>query len=378
MNDYAHKQTDKLIEEMEKKIREEYQQAVKEAQEKLDDYLRRYEIKSNIWLAKVESGERTLEQYQQWQHGQMLSGYRWEAMKDQLAKDLNRSNEIARAIVSGYSAEVYALNHNYAIYRIEKQINAMTSLTMFSRESVERIIRDNPELLPPPTKSTREMFERFDAYKAGKPIKATAAEKRAFKKLIAKGKDVRWQKGQIQSVATQAVLQGESIPNIAKRIANTMGDVNHKSTIRYARTAMTGVQNAGRMDAYHEAEDMGVKLERQWVATLDMRTRHEHRILDGMTVKVDEPFKVGGVEIMFPGDPACSDGSLIWNCRCRTISVVKGFPHDLTRRSTKKLDGMSYEEWQKSKSEQPHGIKKQEEIGNAMRQRYIKELYSSG
>lgn len=379
MTDYAHNQTDAALAEMEKKVAETYRQAVTETEAKLKDYLRRYEIKNEKWLEMVENGEKTLGEYKAWQNGQMFGGYRWEALKSQLAEDLHNSNEIARKIVAGYTADVYAINHNYAVYHIEKQINAMTSLTIYSRETVERVLRDNPELLPPPTENTRKMFERFDAYKAGKKLKESSpAEKRAFKKLIAKGKDVRWQKGQIQSVAMQSVLQGESIPDISKRIARTMGEVNHKSTIRYARTAMTGVQNAGRQDAYREAADMGVKLDRQWIAILDMRTRHEHRILDGQTAKIDEPFKVEGEEIMFPGDPACADPGLIWNCRCTTISVVKGFPHDLTRRSTQKLDGMTYDEWVESKVERHDRITKQEEIAGAMRHRYIKELYSNG
>lgn len=376
--DYAHDETDRILKEMEEKVGDVYRQAQEEMQAKLDDYLRRYEIKNEIWLQKVESGERTLEEYKAWQHGQMIAGYRWEAMKDQLATDLNNSNKVARRIVSGYSAGVYALNHNYAIYQIEKQINAMTTLTMYSTEAVERIIRENPELLPPPTQKTRDMFSRFDRYAAGVVDGITEKEQKAFKQLIADGKDIRWQKGQIQSVATQAVLQGESIPNIAKRIARTMGEVNHKSTIRYARTAMTGVQAAGRQDAYREATDIGIDLERQWVATLDMRTRHEHRFLDGMTAKVDEPFEVYGDEIMFPGDPACPNPALIWNCRCRTIAVVEGFPHDLSRRSTKKLDGMSYDEWKESKVERPQPITRQEEIGESMRRRYIKEYYDGG
>ena len=41
------------------------------------------------------------------------------------------------------------------------------------------------------------------------------------------------------------------------------------SAIRTARTATTAAQNAGRMDSYHAAEGMGIKLKKEWLATLD-------------------------------------------------------------------------------------------------------------
>ena len=47
---------------------------------------------------------------------------------------------------------------------------------------------------------------------------------------------------------------------------------------------------------------MGIKLKREWVATLDGRTRHAHAMLDGQKAEIGKPFKVDGYDIMFPGD----------------------------------------------------------------------------
>ena len=55
------------------------------------------------------------------------------------------------------------------------------------------------------------------------------------------------------------------------------------SAIRTARTATTAAQNAGRMDSYHAAKGMGIKLKKEWLATLDGRTRHAHAILFWMS-----------------------------------------------------------------------------------------------
>ena len=285
--DPGHVETDKLLAEMEKKVSRVYREAVKDTEAKLADYMRRLEIKDEKWRAMVASGEKTAKEYQQWRTGQIMTGHRWKDMRDALAADYHNANMLSRSIVNGYMPEVYAINHNFATYQIEKAARVDTSYTLYSRESVERILRDDPEILPPP----------------GKRMKAS----------IAAGKDIAWQEGQIQSVTLQGILQGESIPNLSKRIAQTMGETNHASTIRYARTAVTGAQNAGRMDAYKRAEGMGIDVQKTWVATLDGRTRHEHRMLDRQTKPVDEPFEVEGYEIMFPGDPS-AEGFLIWNC----------------------------------------------------------------
>ena len=89
--------------------------------------------------------------------------------------------------------------------------------------------------------------------------------------------------------------------------------MNKASAIRTARTAVTGAQNAGRMDSYVAAEKMGIKVRKEWLATIDGRTRHSHAMLDGQTVDIDKPFKVDGEEIMFPGDTS-APGYLVYNC----------------------------------------------------------------
>lgn len=348
MSDYAHEQTDELIAELEKKIAREYRKAVKEAQEKLDDYLRRFEIKDEKWQLMVARGEKTAEEYKKWREAQIMTGKNWENMRDRLAASYHNANVIARGIITGEMPTAYALNMNYATYLIEKQGRVDTGFTLYTPESVERILRDNPDLLPAP----------------GRNMKAR----------IAAGKDIAWQAGQIQSVTLQSIVQGESIPHMAQRIARTMGETNHASTIRYARTAMTGAQNAGRQDAYKRAEALGVKMKRRWIATLDNRTRHEHRRLDGQERDVDEPFTVDGYEIMYPGDPS-AEGFLVWNCRCSTRAVVSGWDRKSgALRSDEAIGGKGYEKWREEHS-QPDRITKQEEIGEAMKWKTINELY---
>lgn len=374
MRDIGHEETDKLIEQLEKKITREYSQAEKELQAKLDDYFRRFQIKDQSWQKMVANGEKTAEDYKNWRISQMMVGDRWKAMQETIAEDLHNANALARGMIAGDMPIAFAANANWATYQIEHDAKVNTGFTLYNRDSVATLLKYEPELLKPPGTQMQRTFDEWDAYRAGKSVDLTPEKQAAFDKLIAEGKDVRWQKGQIQSVTLQSILQGESIPNMTKRIAQTLGEINHKSTIRYARTAMTSAQEQGRAHAYQRAEDMGVDLNREWRAVFDMRTRHAHRQLDGQLRGTDEPFEVDGEEIMFPGDPT-APGYLIYNCRCRTTAAVKGWDKQSRQlRSDEAVGGMSYEEWLKGHSiSRP--IDTQEKIGETMRQKTIRDLY---
>ena len=45
---------------------------------------------------------------------------------------------------------------------------------------------------------------------------------------------------------------------------------------------------------------MGVDLTIEWSATLDNRTRHDHRLLHSQRREVDEPFEVDNIKILYP------------------------------------------------------------------------------
>ena len=315
--DDGHYITELILRETEADVTRVYRQATEEMQKKVEDYFRKYQVKDLIKRDQLLKGEITQADYNYWKTGQLMIGKRWEEMRDSLAQDLHNANDLARSTVLGHMPDVYATNHNYGTFQVEKESLVDTSYTLYDRQTVERLIREQPDVLPAPGKQMREK--------------------------IAANKDIAWQKGQIQSVTMQSILQGESIPNMAKRICNTLNEKNRKATVRYARTATTAAENAGRIDSYKRAEDMGIDLEQEWLATLDGRTRHEHRQLDGQHVPVGEPFKVGGTEIRYPGDPS-APGYLVWNCRCTLVPRLKNLDQSDAPRNSR-LGSMTYEEW---------------------------------
>jgi SPP1 gp7 family putative phage head morphogenesis protein len=360
-SDIGNRETEQKLKELEKKIRDEYTKATKELEAKTKDYLEKFEKKDSIrkdYLAKqydeylngkisFNDYKAMQEEYKQWRIGQVAVGKRWEEMRNTMAEDLTETYSKARGMIEGYMPEVYALNHNYATFQVEKSSLVNTSYSLYDAHTVERLIKENPRLLP--------------NYKFGSVT---------YERM--RQKNLRWNQQRITSAITQGILQGESIPKIAKRMRDA-GYMEYKASIRDARTSITSAQNAGRIEAMHRAEDLGIKMMKQWLATIDDRTRHEHRELDGQRVPIDEPFEVEGYEIMYPADPS-GDPEMVYNCRCTMIQVFDGYDKKITDFDIDdRLGGMSYEDWKESKESESDPIDKQEREAEAMRRTYNEE-----
>lgn len=109
-------------------------------------------------------------------------------------------------------------------------------------------------------------------------------------RAVQRGIDLKWGKQQITKAVTQGILQGKSVWQIAADLQARVAEMNRTSAVRAARTAVTGAQNGGRMDAFLSARRRGIALQKEWVATLDSRTRHTHRRLDGEVVDYDSRY----------------------------------------------------------------------------------------
>lgn len=353
--DKGQEEVDMLIAQAEQEILNYYQRAEKELSEKINDYWKRYKKKDKVQKARLEAGEITEEEYKHWRIGQLIIGKRWEEMRANIAADLTNYQNIAKNIVKEYTPDVYAAGFNYGTYSVENAAKLDTSFTLYDRPTVERLVREKPQLLPDLN-----------------PYSKTAQE-------IANKKILKWHEEQIQAVAMQGILQGESIPKIAERISGITNQ-DAKATIRYARTMTTGAENAGRIDSYKRAESMGIEMEQQWLATLDGRTRHSHRQMDGEHVPVGKKFSNG---CEYPGDPKGPAGE-IWCCRCTLVAMLTGIPeldevNDLSNTALRyddNLNGMSYEEWKKGHG-QSRSITHQKDVGESIKQKAINEYINA-
>lgn len=294
--DKGHLTTDKLLLTMEKKLTAIYSRANKEVSEKMTKYLNGLEEKGASLQDAIKQAKSAEERakaeaaYKSFVENKTLKNAHFAALTENFAENLKRVNETAADYVNDRLPSVYALNYNDVGGDISGKVKGY-SFEMADASTVKSLATKDETLLP-------------------------------YKTVNGK-KDVRWNTQSVNSEILQGIIQGESIPDISKRLTHVT-EMNLSSAIRNARTSTTCAENRGRMDSYHRAQDMGVIIHKVWLATNDQRTREEHAELDGQEREIDEPFENSLGEIMYPGDPD-ADPANVYNCRCTMITKVIGF-----------------------------------------------------
>lgn len=123
---------------------------------------------------------------------------------------------------------------------------------------------------------------------------------------------------QLRAAILDSLAAGDAIPAIKKAVERIFGYAEGYRNERIARTETIGATNYGAFEAIKQS---GLKCKKEWVATLDERTRDRHAEMDGETAELDQPFSNG---LMFPGDPDGPPEEII-NCRCTEVHI---FPED--------------------------------------------------
>ena len=317
---------------LERRFKRVYREAQGDIIEKLNEYLKRFKRLDAKKRAMVKAGTLTEEQYKTWVNGQVFAGKQWKDKLDSVATSLLRANQQANAMIEGQKRAVFGENATYQAYKLEHDAGMDMSFGVYDSAAVTRLIKDSPELLP--------------------------------RKKVKAGADKAWNREKIANCITQGIIQGESIPEIAERIGRDTASQNQCAMTRYARTAITGAQNAGRVEMLREAEETGIKVKKKWLATLDSHTRDAHADLDGQEAEVDEPFQSQLGPIMYPGDPKANPAN-VWNCRCTLVYVYQEYKGGKSKRAAyneyeddtgeKRRDydtipNMTYKEWKEWKA----------------------------
>jgi len=127
----------------------------------------------------------------------------------------------------------------------------------------------------------------------------------------------------IQEATAEAIGLGydekQTARLIQQRIAEDGGTLSRLRSRVISRTESHAASNASTQMA---AVASGLPMMKEWVASISDRTREDHAIANGQVVKMDEPFIVGGEQLMYAGDPSGSAEQVI-NCRC---SIVYSLP----------------------------------------------------
>ncbi len=310
MADKAHILTDEKLAQMEKRLSAIYAEAQRGIQKKADKYFEQFKKSDAEKRKLVEQGKLTDDEYKKWRQGKIMYGKRFTAMKEDISRQLLNVNQTATAYINGELPEVYALNYNALATSVDGV--GGYSFTLTDADTVKHLALTDKSLLP---------MRKIDP-----------------------AKDIPWNMKAINSEVLQGIVQGESIPDMSKRIFGEimktsktegltdkeMGALlkrNRDASIRSARTIVTGAENKGRMDSYKRAEADGIILQKEWLSSDQPgRTRNWHlpEAFDSLIVDIDKPFHNGEGDIMFPGDPSAS-GANVYNCRCSMSAVVKGF-----------------------------------------------------
>lgn len=308
--EYANEETDKQLEETEKQLVVLYTVLLATLLKSAKKYLDKHQKQDGKMLLKLEKDEITKKEFEDWRKRTFTTGRAWAKFEKAFTAETTATNQEAMNVVNKQLEKTFELNANYTAYQIETKVRLVDVFDLVDKPTIERIMKQRPDLFPQPSVNVAI--------------------------------DQLWNRKQLNSSILQGILNGESIPKIAKRLSE-VAIKDYKVAVRNARTATTGAENGGRVYSYEKAEEMGIELEQEWLATLDGRTRHSHRQLDGEKIKVGGTFSNG---CKFPGDP---DGapSETQNCRCTLVAALKGIDNTHNERMTSMMT--SYEDWKAGK-----------------------------
>lgn len=340
--DDLRKKTDKELQKMEKKLAKIYKEAEKDLTKKWNDYMGRAEKRIEKYEkalsdAKKSGDEESIaqaeEELKRRREAVLYKDEWYRKMVEQTAEKYSDVNNIAVAYVNDQMPGIYTMNLNGTLQDINSDLGKAgqlgVSFNLVDEHTVRNLVKSDKSLFP--------------------------------QKVINKAKDMKWNLKAINSQVTQGILQGESIPQIQKRLQNVTS-MNSAAAIRSARTMCTTAENNGRLSGIKEAEEQGIVYEKQWMATHDDRTRESHAELDGVSVPIDDEFPNG---LQYPGDPAGAPEE-VYNCRCSMVRKLIGFRREDGSVSEvgdiKRYDPHYFDKPQEEEAKQPEPTKQPEPV----------------
>ena len=290
--DKAHVLTDKLLEELEARLKLIYTEAYRTAIERNKKAIEK--------LSKLEKEDY---KYQEWKMKQDIRN----SIEKSVASQLSQTSEIAKSFIEDAKLNIFDLNYEYTAFDISQKTLRNLNFAIYDLNVIKQIVQNEQ----------------------------SSFTKMAYKGLVSRKTIER----RLQNELSQSIITGESIPEIAKRIKK-VSERSLRDSVRIARTETTRVESDGRVKGFEEAESLGVVLEKQWISTLDMRTRDEHRHLMLEKVPLDKNFSNGQNR---PGEGTARQ---VINCRCTMVSVIKNLkPSAKQLALDKRIENISFEKW---------------------------------
>lgn len=276
--DKAHKETDTILYKLERALQKEYS---------LEFAKLKKAIRESVGDMNIDKSLTPIERYNQAQKYKRL-----EKIEEEIATSLNKLNRQAVQEVNKNLNNVYKINYTDSI----DTLSVLLAVTIPNRYNK--------------TPTNKEVNQ------------AKQEEESPFDVLALDDvRDIADLRKNITRQFTTSIMLGEDTNKLIERIQQVT-QAKLSDIVRIARTQTTRLENKARIDAYSVGDKMGYTMIKEWVAVNDNRTRPSHRHANGQQVSLDQPFNVGGEELMYPGDSNGSASNVI-NCRCTMRAGIK-------------------------------------------------------
>jgi hypothetical protein len=128
----------------------------------------------------------------------------------------------------------------------------------------------------------------------------------------------------VDDIVQKALENGENTQQIKERIMGVrgLGSLNGTTPARAETISNTEIVTASNAGSLIGAISTGLNFDKQWLTTLDGGARDSHKDANQQRVGKSEPFRVGGADLQFPGDPNAPAEEVI-NCRCTQIYITE-------------------------------------------------------
>lgn len=291
MSDKAHRDTNKRLARMEKRLIQIYDEAQTDIEAKATEYFEQFKKLDEAKRKQVQNGTLSEKEYQKWRRNKLVYGNRWMHQRTLLVQQYADVRKTALAYINDQLPEIYSVNYNYTQTDFASRVRGY-SFDLVNPDTVRELAKEDETFLP-------------------------------YKEVNLR-KYQRWCTPKINSEILKGVLMGDSIPNLAKRL-RAVSTMDRNAAVRNARTMVTSAENKARQDGFERAADNGIIFKREWIAANQPgRTRDAHLELNGTFADPDEPFHNAIGDIMYPGDPSAHPAN-VYNCRCTLGSKIIGF-----------------------------------------------------
>lgn len=208
---------------------------------------------------------------------------------------------------------IYQLNYQEAL---EKQINGI--LEVLNQDNITNVSDFLNKMY-----SDGYIGLQYELMQQGVPVVTVINQEEIAKALFQKTAEMTFAerlgvnmtdfKTRIKEEITRGIATGSTYQQIAQQLSLVTGESLNKS-YRIARTEGHRVTAEAKLVSMQKAKNQGADVVKQWDATLDGKTRKNHRKLDGQWVEIDEYFEVGGRKVKAPGKFGRPEEDI--NCRC--------------------------------------------------------------